>query len=116
MSSSNVVLHSQLPDHRDEYPHITQADLDRAQFRVGLKPLSDDDEIECMKLARSQKLKAILDAAEARIKATGGIRHEDFWSQLDAEYEIVEGRSQETINRDTEWQAGGYPHWRCRNG
>ena len=25
-------------DERDDYPQITQADLDRAQFRVGLKP------------------------------------------------------------------------------
>ena len=25
-------------DERDEYPKITQADLDRATFRVGLKP------------------------------------------------------------------------------
>jgi len=25
-------------DDRDEYPKVTQADLDRAQFRVGLKP------------------------------------------------------------------------------
>ena len=88
MSSSTVVSHSPFPDHRDEYPHITQADLDRAQFRFGLKPLSDDDEIERIKLAHSKKLKAILDAAKARIQATGGIRHEDFWSQLDADCEV----------------------------
>lgn len=25
-------------DERDEYPKVTQADLDRAKFRVGLKP------------------------------------------------------------------------------
>ena len=31
---------SSLPasDDRDEYPQVTQADLDRATFRVGLKP------------------------------------------------------------------------------
>ena len=87
MSSSSVVSHSPFPDHRDEYPHITQADLDRAQFRFGLKPLPDDDEIERIKLAHSKKLKAILDAAEERIHSTGGIRHEDFWNRLDADYE-----------------------------
>nr|VFJ51982.1 MAG: BrnA antitoxin of type II toxin-antitoxin system [Candidatus Kentron sp. DK]VFJ53985.1 MAG: BrnA antitoxin of type II toxin-antitoxin system [Candidatus Kentron sp. DK] len=27
-----------ISDERDEYPEITQADLDRAVFRVGLKP------------------------------------------------------------------------------
>jgi uncharacterized protein (DUF4415 family) len=26
-------------DDRDEYPQVTQADLDRATFRVGLKPI-----------------------------------------------------------------------------
>jgi uncharacterized protein (DUF4415 family) len=26
-------------DDRDEYPQVTQADLDRATFRVGLKPV-----------------------------------------------------------------------------
>ncbi len=102
MSSNNAASGSLSPDNRDEYPHVTQADLDRAKFRIGLQPMSDEDEIERIMLAHSKKLRAILDAAEERIQATGGIRHEDFWNQLDAEYEIVEGRSQETINRDTE--------------
>ena len=97
MSSNPVDPGSPTFDNREEYPHVTQADLDRAKFRLGLKPLSDDNEIERMKLAHSKKLKAILDAAEARIQATGGIRHQDFWNRLDAEYEI-----QETSNRDTE--------------
>jgi uncharacterized protein (DUF4415 family) len=26
-------------DERDEYPHVTQSDLDRATFRVGLEPV-----------------------------------------------------------------------------
>ena len=29
---------SPISDERDEYPEVTQADLDRAKFRVGLKP------------------------------------------------------------------------------
>ena len=29
---------SETSDERDDYPKITQADLDRAKFRVGLKP------------------------------------------------------------------------------
>ena len=71
-------------------------------FRIGLQPTTDEDEIERMKLGHSATLMAILDAAEAHIQATGGIRHEDFWSQLDAEYEIAEDSSQKTINRVTE--------------
>ena len=30
---------SQTSDDRDEYPKVTQADIDRAKFRVGLKPV-----------------------------------------------------------------------------
>jgi uncharacterized protein (DUF4415 family) len=29
---------SEISDERDDYPKVTQADLDRATFRVGLKP------------------------------------------------------------------------------
>jgi uncharacterized protein (DUF4415 family) len=29
---------SPISDDRDEYPRVTQADIDRAKFRVGLKP------------------------------------------------------------------------------
>ena len=99
MSSSSVVPSSPSTDNQDEYPCVTQADLDRAKFRIGLKAITDEEEIERVMLAHSKNLKAILNAAEARIQATGGIRHEDFWSQLDAEYEIVESRGQETIDR-----------------
>lgn len=58
--------------------------------------ITDEDEIERMMLAHSKKLKSILDEAEARIRATGGIRHEDFWNQLDAEYKDVDAEVQAT--------------------
>ena len=34
----NNLSSSTTSDDRDEYPKVTQADLDRATFRVGLKP------------------------------------------------------------------------------
>ena len=34
----NNLSSSPTSDNRDEYPKVTQADLDRATFRVGLKP------------------------------------------------------------------------------
>ena len=34
----NNLYSSPTSDDRDEYPKVTQADLDRATFRVGLKP------------------------------------------------------------------------------
>ena len=48
--------------------------------------LTDQDEIERLVLAYSPKFQAMLDAAEARIRVTGGIPHDEFWQQLDAEY------------------------------
>lgn len=80
-------IHPSFPtaDSSEEYPQVTQADLDRAKFRVGLQLAPGEDEIERIRLASSEKLRLILDEAEARIRTTGGMRHEDVWSQLDAE-------------------------------
>ena len=47
---------------------------------------SDEDEIERLVLAHSKKLRAVLKAAEMRIQATGGIPHDEFWRQVNAEY------------------------------
>lgn len=49
---------------------------------------NSQDEDERMKLAQSKQLRAIPDAAAARIRAIGGIRHEDLWNQWDPEYEM----------------------------
>lgn len=62
--------------------------------------ITDEDEIERMMLAHSKKLKSILDDAAARIRATGGIKHEDFWRQLDAEYQGADAESQATSTGD----------------
>jgi len=67
---------------------------DKALIRLALNNVIEAQEIgqddaERMKLAQSKQLRAILEAAEARIRATGGIRHEDLWNQLDADYEAL---------------------------
>jgi prevent-host-death family protein len=48
--------------------------------------VTNEDEIERLVLAYSPKFQAMLDAAEERIRVTGGIAHDEFWQQLDAEY------------------------------
>ena len=60
---------------------------ERAAYQVSQAVEDEDaqDEAERQKLAQSEQLRSILDDAEARIRATGGMRHEDVWSQLDAE-------------------------------
>ena len=46
----------------------------------------EEDEIEGLLLAYSPKFRAILQAAREEIKQTGGIPHDEFWQQVDAEY------------------------------
>jgi len=47
--------------------------------------IADEDDLERILLANSKKFQAMLDAAEQRIKETGGISHEDFWAAVEAE-------------------------------
>jgi prevent-host-death family protein len=49
----------------------------------------DEDEIEGLLLAYSPKFRAILQAARAEIRETGGIPHDEFWHQVDAKDETV---------------------------
>ena len=46
----------------------------------------EEDELEGLLLAFSPKFREILQAARAEIKDTGGIPHDEFWQQVDAEY------------------------------
>jgi prevent-host-death family protein len=52
--------------------------------------IGDEDEIEGLLLAYSPKFHAILQAARAEIRQTGGIPHDEFWQQVDAEYTDTE--------------------------
>ncbi|MBI2910405.1 MAG: hypothetical protein HYX92_22395 [Chloroflexi bacterium] len=47
--------------------------------------VTDEDEIERTFLAHSPRLRAILDAAEQQIREGKGVKHEDFWRDIDAE-------------------------------
>jgi prevent-host-death family protein len=50
-----------------------------------LLAVTDDDELERLVLAHSPKFKAILDESSRRIDETGGIPHDEFWRQVEAE-------------------------------
>ena len=52
---------------------------------VVLLAVSDEDELERLLLSYSPKFQALLNAAEERVRETGGVRHEDFWQTLEAE-------------------------------
>jgi prevent-host-death family protein len=50
-----------------------------------LLSVKDEDEIERLVLAYSPKFQNILRGAEKQIREGKGIRHEDFWSEIEQE-------------------------------
>jgi prevent-host-death family protein len=50
-----------------------------------LLPIEDDDELERLTLAYSRRFQAILHEAREQIRTTGGIRHDDFWREIEGE-------------------------------
>jgi len=50
-----------------------------------LLSIKDEDEIERMILAYSPKFQTILEMAEQEIREGKGIKHEDFWREVEAE-------------------------------
>ncbi len=47
--------------------------------------IRDEDEIERLILAYSPKFQSILDFSEQQIREGKGIRHEDFWREVESE-------------------------------
>ena len=47
--------------------------------------VTDDDELERLVLAHSPKFQALLEKSRRQIEEKGGIPHEQFWREVDAE-------------------------------
>jgi len=50
-----------------------------------LLSIADEEELERLLLAYSPKFRAILDTARQQIRETGGVEHEEFWREVEAE-------------------------------
>jgi prevent-host-death family protein len=50
-----------------------------------LLAVTDEDELERLVLAHSPKFQALLDKSRRQIEETGGIPHDVFWGQVEAE-------------------------------
>ncbi|MFN8504641.1 type II toxin-antitoxin system Phd/YefM family antitoxin [Kouleothrix sp.] len=50
-----------------------------------LLPMKDDDELERLTLAYSRRFQTILQEAREQLRTTGGIPHDDFWREMEAE-------------------------------
>ena len=59
-----------------------------------LLAVTDEDELERLVLAHSPKFQAILDKSRRQIDKTGGIPHEQFWREVEAESRQNDGKNQ----------------------
>jgi prevent-host-death family protein len=50
-----------------------------------LLAITDDDELERLILAHSPKFRAMLDKSRRQIEESGGIPHEQFWREVEAQ-------------------------------
>ena len=50
-----------------------------------LLSIEDEEELERLVLAYTPKFQGILEAAREQIRETGGIGHEEFWQEMEAE-------------------------------
>jgi prevent-host-death family protein len=55
--------------------------------------VTDDDQLERLVLAHSPKFQALLDKSRRQIEDTGGIPHEQFWSEVSAESQKPPGKN-----------------------
>ncbi len=46
--------------------------------------IRDDEDLEQLLLANSPKFQAMINAAEKRIRETGGISHEEVWKEIES--------------------------------
>ena len=57
-----------------------------------LLAVTDDDELERLLLAHSPKFQALLNKSRRQIEATGGIPHDAFWREVNAQKQPTKGQ------------------------
>lgn len=51
---------------------------------AALVPVLEEDDLERLVLAYTPRFRQLIEAADQRIKETGGIKHDDFWQSVGA--------------------------------
>jgi len=64
-----------------------------------LLAVTDDDELERLVLAHSPKFQALLDKSRRQIEETGGIPHDQFWREVQAESREAAGTTSRNNRR-----------------
>ncbi len=58
---------------------------ENGKFVAVLLSVADEDELERLILAHSSKFREILETSKRQIQQGEGIRHEDFWQEIESE-------------------------------
>ena len=76
-----------------------------------LLAVTDEDELERLVLAHSPKFQAILDKSRRQIEETGGIPHDVFWREVEAESreDAGKGKQGQPPNQTLKQTAAGMP-------
>jgi prevent-host-death family protein len=64
-----------------------------------LLAVTDEDELERLVLAHSPKFQAILEKSRRQIEETGGIPHDEFWREVEAESREDAGKGKRPSRR-----------------
>lgn len=64
-----------------------------------LLAVTDEDELERLVLAHSPKFQAILDKSRRQIEQTGGIPHDIFWREVEAESREEASKRRRAVRR-----------------
>src|ERR671936_1422699 len=70
-----------------------------------LLAVTDEDELERLVLAHSPKFPALLDKSRRQIEETGGIPHDVFWREVEAESRGAGEKAKTKPGRPTPWRA-----------
>lgn len=55
---------------------------------AAIVPVLEDEDLERLVLTYTPKFRQLIEAADQRVKETGGIKHEDFWRTVEEEIEV----------------------------
>ena len=69
------------------------------QPKAVLMPVADADDLERLLMANNVAFMKMLDEADRRISATGGIPHDQFWAQVERETKAQERGTKHSIKK-----------------
>lgn len=90
-TATATALRSRLSDYlnQSEPVLVTQ----NGHPKAVLLPVEDEDDWDRLLMANNAELMTLLDEADRRISATGGIPHDEFWARVEREAQAQQSAS-----------------------